>query len=374
MTDKRIDDYLRKSTRGLWRHKRLEVKEELSAHIEGRVNAHLIAGLSEQEAIEKTLAELGQPKVVSTGMARLYTLPIMAGSGFILAICCALTVLLLNASTAQILSVSSLFPSEECRQLKNPSDSNCATFDIWISTESLQKALEPQGVKISEQHKLVNLEFPSGEKYPITIQGDFINIEGRDIDSESGYITLNELIFGLALVPDSSIQIDGWEEPVLRINGVELQLSDKGSPVGGRFFYGSYFMNSFSNYSSDGLISTLYTLVPSFVEVSSWTPNANIAQIRLSDFQKGNVYGLLAILDPSDVSLLMIQTDIAFGFSVAPISDNGMLSFDVLSDDFDFNSDLKSLDINRTILVRLSGEFSNGKPYEIVSPERIKLE
>jgi biotin synthase-related radical SAM superfamily protein len=85
MNNKRIEGYLKKSTRGLWGRKCAEVREELSVHIEGRVNAHLIAGLSESEAVEKTLVELGRPANVSNGMARVYTLPTMASSGVMFA-------------------------------------------------------------------------------------------------------------------------------------------------------------------------------------------------------------------------------------------------------------------------------------------------
>jgi hypothetical protein len=114
MDDVRIENYLRQSTKGLWGKKRLEVKEELSTHIEGRVNAHLIAGLSELEAIDKTLSELGTPRNVSHGMARLYTLPIMAVSSMFTAICFSLFMFLLPGSNAQSIEGSLYWPSKEC--------------------------------------------------------------------------------------------------------------------------------------------------------------------------------------------------------------------------------------------------------------------
>ncbi|MGL4610891.1 MAG: permease prefix domain 1-containing protein [Trueperaceae bacterium] len=59
MNDKRIETYLRKSTRGVWGQKKADVREEFFSHIEGRVHGHLVAGLSESDAIEKTMTELG---------------------------------------------------------------------------------------------------------------------------------------------------------------------------------------------------------------------------------------------------------------------------------------------------------------------------
>ena len=44
-TETYIETYLRRATRGLWGRKKLEVREELAAHLEARVLSYQIAGL-----------------------------------------------------------------------------------------------------------------------------------------------------------------------------------------------------------------------------------------------------------------------------------------------------------------------------------------
>lgn len=61
-------EYLRRATRGLRGRKRREVQEELEAHLCERVTAHQIGGLTEVEAVERALTELGSPQEVSVGM------------------------------------------------------------------------------------------------------------------------------------------------------------------------------------------------------------------------------------------------------------------------------------------------------------------
>lgn len=77
MTDpkRKVEAYLRAATRGLWGRERATVREELEAHVEARVAAQVLAGATEGEAVEQTLAELGPPRDVSGGMNRVYFPP-----------------------------------------------------------------------------------------------------------------------------------------------------------------------------------------------------------------------------------------------------------------------------------------------------------
>lgn len=56
------------------------VREELEAHIEARVAAHLLSGMSEDAAVEATLSELGTSKQVGTDMARVYAPRVVLGA------------------------------------------------------------------------------------------------------------------------------------------------------------------------------------------------------------------------------------------------------------------------------------------------------
>ena len=77
----RVETYLRRATRGLWGRKRLEVREELAAHLaRAGVLSYQIAGYEGNVTpLEKALAELGKPQEVSLGMVKLYTFPKAVG-------------------------------------------------------------------------------------------------------------------------------------------------------------------------------------------------------------------------------------------------------------------------------------------------------
>ncbi|MBX3142521.1 MAG: ABC transporter permease [Trueperaceae bacterium] len=77
---RRIGHYLAAATKGLWGRERAVVKEELEAHIEARVAAHLLAGMTEEAAVEATLAELGASKSVGSDMARVYAPQVVMGA------------------------------------------------------------------------------------------------------------------------------------------------------------------------------------------------------------------------------------------------------------------------------------------------------
>lgn len=63
-----LEQYLHQATKGIWGRKKLEVREELTAHILERNKKHQLAGLSEQAALEQTLLELGQPQAIAQGI------------------------------------------------------------------------------------------------------------------------------------------------------------------------------------------------------------------------------------------------------------------------------------------------------------------
>ncbi len=77
---RRVGHYLAEATKGLWGRERAVVREELEAHIEARVSAHMLDGMSEQEAIEVTLQELGGSGQVGAGMTEVYAPPVILGA------------------------------------------------------------------------------------------------------------------------------------------------------------------------------------------------------------------------------------------------------------------------------------------------------
>jgi hypothetical protein len=68
-----LEKYLNNATRGLWGKRKLEVREELEAHVLERVRKHEFLGLTREEAISKSLSELGSAQVIRLGLQRTYS-------------------------------------------------------------------------------------------------------------------------------------------------------------------------------------------------------------------------------------------------------------------------------------------------------------
>jgi hypothetical protein len=229
MTDKRIETYLQKSTRGLWGKKRDEVREELSSHIQGRVHAHLVGGLCESDAVEKTLTELGHPTHVSAGMARLYTLPVVAGSGMVLAMCSALVVVMLSGSTAQTLQMFDVFPTEECLESARIDLSYPCKGGGWTNIESLKEVLEPQGVKFKQTENFWAITFPEGE--PLVLNTDSVvwsffnevSDEPITLKTRPDHILIRDFISALhlSMLP---VKIKGWEKPIITVGNTSFDI------------------------------------------------------------------------------------------------------------------------------------------------------
>jgi hypothetical protein len=68
-----LERFLRNATRGLWGNRKLEIREELEAHVLERAHRHELLGLSREDAISKSLAELGSAQVIRSGLQRTYS-------------------------------------------------------------------------------------------------------------------------------------------------------------------------------------------------------------------------------------------------------------------------------------------------------------
>jgi hypothetical protein len=69
-----LEKYLRMATRGLWGKRKLEVREELEAHVLERAHKHELLGLTREDAISKSMQELGNARVINQRMMEVYVL------------------------------------------------------------------------------------------------------------------------------------------------------------------------------------------------------------------------------------------------------------------------------------------------------------
>jgi hypothetical protein len=68
-----LEQYLKTATQGLWGKRQLEITEELKDHVLERARKHELVGSSREEAISKSLAELGSAQVIRSGFQQTYS-------------------------------------------------------------------------------------------------------------------------------------------------------------------------------------------------------------------------------------------------------------------------------------------------------------
>ena len=74
-----LEHFLKTATRGLWGKRKLEVREELESHLLERTRKHELLGFSREDAISRSLAELGPASVIRSGLHRTYSVkPILS--------------------------------------------------------------------------------------------------------------------------------------------------------------------------------------------------------------------------------------------------------------------------------------------------------
>jgi hypothetical protein len=386
MNDKRIETYLRKSTRGLWGKRREEVREELSAHIYGRVNAHLIGGLSESDAVEKTLTELGHPTNVSAGMARLYTLPVVAGSGMMLAMCCAVVVVLLSGSTAQTLQLSNTFPTDECL---NPTEAVTPYYcqsGGWIDIDSLKKTLEPQGVTFKSTRENWVLTFPQGSPMMLLTgsQKWFIYPDESDkfieLNINSNYIRLRDFISSLRSTK-LPVSLEGWGKPVITVGDVSLEIDLVTFTPKTIYDDPPYTSQQFYQEALEwDLMNTMPSTSMSYGILGNTQSTATEAKRFKVDGKEGDVYGLVVIMDASKVINLpedFEETSTAVFSDIARVDANGivMLRSPLQQPLIFLTSPTGMYKVGQAVLVRLSGDFTDASSsYVTIPPDQIKLE
>jgi hypothetical protein len=230
-----LETYLQQATKGLWGKKKLEIREELTAHILERAYKHEIAGIQHETAVARAIEELGNAKTIQAGMIGVHTMPnVFKISGF-LTIVAAGAIAMLGVSSAQITGTTRT-PIAECADtnlpyatIQTPNSTTGFKFpcesNLWLSIESIRKTLEPLKVKFVEgqqilQWQRVQLNFPEGGSVYLR-QNREIVIIGKDLETEKisylpGYIQSQDFVEGLVQL-NVPFTMSGWNNPTLRV-------------------------------------------------------------------------------------------------------------------------------------------------------------
>ena len=391
--NREIEQYLKRVTRGLWGRKRQEVREELSAHIQGRITTHRIAGLNETDAVQKTLQELGQPKEVNSEMIRLHTLPTALNLGTLAAIACAITVTLVSGTLAQSLDVTKQFPSRACIENTTEGSGACERFQIgwvegtlWTSVEAIKEALEPQGVGVESGIATLRLDFPGAKTVGFSFyQAPFIDEDGEPIQVAPGYMPVSDLIGSIANLSGETVTFEGWDNPSVRLGDVSFQLGTPDETVQGVNVYTPYLAGVM-----DELIPSSATISTYFIGSHLYSFDAEFLPQRFDvGGESGDIYGIVTINDPyasmwGDFPLEERQPyDTGFVLDVAQAASDGSVAFQLPVESrvplnetqyISVSAFSQQPAIGETVIVRLTGEAdAEGFGYEVVPPEQISV-
>ena len=389
-TETQVETYLRRATRGLWGKKRLEVREELAAHLHERALSYQIAGLRETDAVKKALAELGKPQEVSLGMAKLYTFPKLAGSGIIFAALCVLTLAAWPHTAAQ--GVKSIFylPTKECVRALEPGSKlsisqacDSVSYDVWLERQELSQTLRKQGVTVKGNRILV-LTFPGLQ--PVYVRP---GAPGRPRDNikpaDPSYVSLWELVHNVEQ-RQLKLSVTGWNNPQIHFGSVAIQVGSDVRPVPGSAFYQAYLTARVSSDVAKAMFqqsrANVLILTPR-TDMSYEDYNFKVQALEVVA-KPGEVYGVITILEPNllDKSLGSSGPDAAFfanltsvfSMDTARVGEGGALELYLPEEPLQF---VKSLGAHprpgTAVLVKLSNS-ENQQGYKVVLPEQIRYQ
>ena len=378
-----VERYLKRATRGLWGKKRAEVREELEAHLRDRVLAHRIAGMREDDAVEKTLLELGNPHTVSRGMISLYTMPTLVGSGLIAAVMAVMITAVVTTTTlAQQIPVTFRVPTVPCLAVEAGAvPKECVTPLPWVHLPSLREHLAPLGVEITHGPVRVELLFPGGKHVSLSLLDNVVgqrDEQGIPVPAEEvshEYIDLWRLLTIVGEKSGLPIRIEGWINPRVHVGDTSFGVGTAQGEV-----------NPYDLYTQ-GLHDLMFSRL--HAKTDAWNGMVFSAQylsqqeepfpghqVHVND-TPGTTYGVISRAQlPAEFRSVLADQPVEFVFitDVAPVAQDGSVSLQLPWEDVTFVGSIQELmeaepEERKAVLLRLSGTFNtSGMEHEVVGP------
>jgi hypothetical protein len=258
-----LERYLSLATRGLWGHKKLEVRRELDGNIREMALEFQIAGINEHDSIQRALEEFGAPQKVSVGMSKVYLIPTMIRNVVLALTISSLTVSVFNVSNAQVTGTTRQpFPKCLNSDVKTVQIGNttleCDSYQFWISTISLRQVLEPLGVKFEinqfprEAHQKISFRFPGATSSLIfnqDISSAFVSPSGEpaSVDLDPNYIDTSDF-FNQLRTTGLSVTVDGWDNPTITVGQTRFSLGTTKLQVTGDRIYPEFLPKLLPNF------------------------------------------------------------------------------------------------------------------------------
>lgn len=269
-SEKALKRYLKQATRGLPRKQRNDLWQELEMDIQERVQLHRAFGMTEEEALKKTLASLGQPSAIQKGMHQVYTLPRVTR----------ITTLTLMAGLVLLPGMRAVASVVANGQTKN-------TY-LMVPFEQLVESLQAQEVQVQTDDNQLSVTLPSGKTFvqPITPYN-------RQAGLTEDFVLNNWL--DTALRNGIAVKVSGWETLKFDLEGltVEVQLPE------GQQNFKSWYQEAVQNwldFKTSGATSKPALKAQSTLNIQK--PELAGKVVAVAAFQKGHaIYADVAVAD-----------------------------------------------------------------------------
>jgi|GEM_PF-1558492 len=203
-----LERYLRRATRGLYGTARKDVWNELEQDILERVRVSRAFGLSETQAVNRALEQLGDPREVSVGMAKTYVWPR------------AVKLSVLGAVGATLLLT---LPSAAKSVLATTTPLSVQTGEVFVPEDTLLRALEQQGIGLSthelrtDPRRAELLKLLPPEAQTQVVESDSAPYVFDDVPQTS----LDYLV-RVARSKNYPVQVAGWKALEVRVGAAQL--------------------------------------------------------------------------------------------------------------------------------------------------------
>jgi hypothetical protein len=184
-----LETYLKAATRGLWGKRKLEVREELESHLLEKAHKHELLGLTREEAIFKSMQELGNARVMNTGFIMLQTRPLIPMLLLIATVFLAL-------GTLKPVIADRLHPSFELQCINTNGQHSSFEFrpsKYWKNLNNLEMAwaIKPVldnwgnwGKRMQRFENRIGANLTMASTSDLKIAGDLILVNGSNLEND----------------------------------------------------------------------------------------------------------------------------------------------------------------------------------------------
>lgn len=219
----KLETYLRRATGGLIGSKRLEIREELTAHLLERAHKYEIAGLTHQGALTRAIEELGDAQTIRAGMIGVHMIPQVSRMLIFIGLATAFALSLSPPLARADVQFDGKGPVKLCKVCMGDASSNGL---IWFNLNSLTKAFGAAGAKVSR----------TTSEYRVRIDGKDIVLKPSYTRDGNDFIVdwrLSNAIFKSNL----PWRVSGWHEGELSINSTRVEIPAQNNLVPLIFMY-----------------------------------------------------------------------------------------------------------------------------------------